>query len=300
LAVIKLVEDYSINYARTQVRDALMYHGEEAVLLQLFHPEIDRHVGKCPRCSWDAYNDGENLCPVCYGTNLYDDKTQTGGVKDARRAWCVFSDHVVSEQLGQRGVMAPDTREVQCEPFPMLMEHDVIARVKNWDPITHIALSEPEFYSVDAVTRNSLRTGNRFGQTWEDVIGQKAQCSWFPPRSSGIQLYPIQGVSFPAAQIQGTPVPTATVEPDTKVVFYPVSNTSGVVTGATPGNFDQSFTFTQEAPSTTWTITHTLGHLPQVTIIVGGEEVDADVDYPSITQVVINFAAPQSGTAELV
>ena len=240
MAVIKLTEDWAVNYARTQVRDSLQYHGEEAVLLQMFHPEdfteANPQIGKCPRCSWDAYNDGENMCPVCYGTNLYDNERQVGGVKDARRVWAEFTDHVVSEQYGQRGVMAPDKREVQMEAFPLATEHDFIARVKRWEGTSHTALCEPEFYSLDAVTRNSLRTGNRYGQTWEDVIGQKAQCSWLPPRSSGIQLFPIKGVSFPAARITGTPVPMAVVEPHTKVVFYPVTHISRSVVGGPPGN----------------------------------------------------------------
>lgn len=303
VAIIKLVEDYSVNYARTQVRDSLMYHGEEAVLLQMYHPEdfsdANPEVGKCPRCSWDAYNDGENMCPVCFGSGLYNNETQIGGVRDARRVWAVFTDHVITEQYGQRGVMAPDQREVQMEAFPLVAEHDFIARVKRWDPATHTALSEPEFFSLGAITRNSLRTGHRFGQTWEDVIGQKAQCSWLPPRSNGIQLYPIKGVSFPAAKIEGTPVPVAVVEPDTKVIFYPVSSGAGAVTGGTAGNFEQTYTFTQTAPSTTWTISHTLGHLPDVTVIVGGEVVDADVDYPDQFTVVITFASSQSGTVEL-
>ena len=151
----------------------------------------------------------------------------------------------------------------------------------------HVALSEGRFYSVDAVTRNSLRTGNRYGQTWEDVIGQKAQCSWLPPQSKGILQYPIQGVSFPAATIEGYPIPRAVVEPDTKVVFYP--------TGA-----QLPLTFTQTTASSTWIINHGLGHLPAVTITVGGEIVSANVDYPSISEVVITFADPQVGSVELV
>jgi hypothetical protein len=302
MAIIKLVEPWNVNYLRTQVRDSLMYFGEEAILLQLYHPEIDKNIGSCPRCTNDVFG-AENMCITCYGTGLYNDSTGLGGVKDARRAWCVFSDHVVSETLGQRGVLAADNREVQCEAFPLLMEHDIIVRVKCWgnsdgNPLpytfpeefvddTHIALSEGRFYSIDAVTRNSLRTGNRYGQTWEDVIGQKAQCSWLPPRSLGILQYPIQGQSFPAATLESYPVPRAVVEPDTKVVFYPVSQ-------------QPSFTYTQTTPSSTWVITHALGHLPSVTIVVGGEEVDADVDYPSLTQVSITFAEPQVGSVELV
>lgn len=299
MAVIKLVEDYTVKYARSCVRDNLMWWGEESVLLQMWHPS-DKGIGKCPRCWQAAYNDGEQMCPVCYGTGLFNDKTQTGGVRQASRVWTLFTDHIVSEEYGQRGTLEADNREVTTEAFPELTEHDFIARVSAWDPISHTALVKPRFYSLDAVTRQSLRTGYRYGQTWQDIIGQTAQLSWIPDNTMGIQLYPIEGVSFPEAVIEGIPVPVVTPQPDTHVVFYPISDASGTVVGGTPGNFEQTFTFVQQAPATPWTISHTLGHLPSVTITVGGAIVDADVDYPDLQTVVITFAQPQSGSAELV
>jgi hypothetical protein len=296
MAIIKLVEPYAVNYARTCVRDALMYHGEESVLLSLYR-ETD-NVQRCPRCHNDAYNDSEADCPVCYGTTWYSDADRKGGVRDARRAWCIFTDHSVSEQYGQYGTLTPDQRTVQTEAFPMLVEHDFIVRVKRWSP-THEVLEVGGFYQVEAVTRNSLRTGNQYGQTWQDVIGQSTTCSWIPPSTMGLpQLYPVLGETFPAATIQGTPIPTAVVEPDTKVVFYPINVATGNVDGAT-ATWEAAFAFQQTAPAAVWTITHTLGHLPEVNIIVGGESVDAQVDYPNINTVVITFAAPQTGTAEL-
>ena len=200
MAIRKLWEPFGIRYLRSQVKDSLQYHGEEAVLLQLYHAKDEAlGINRCPRCHWDVYQDGENMCPVCFGTSFFNDQTQTGGVRAAYRVWCLFTDHVVSEQYLKQGVMTPDQRTVQCQPFPLLMEHDIIARVRRWDPVTHTALSEPDFFSVDAVTRNSLRTGSRFGQTADDVVGQTAQCSWLPPNSNGIQLYPIQNVVFDEA-----------------------------------------------------------------------------------------------------
>jgi len=272
MAVIKLVEPYAVNYARTCVRDALMYHGEEAILLSLYR-ETD-NVQRCPRCHNDAYNDSEEDCPVCYATTWYSDADQKGGVKEAVRAWCIFTDHSISEQYGQYGTFTPDQRTVQTEAFPMLIEHDFIVRVKRWSS-AHEVLEVGGFYQVDAVTRNSLRTGSQYGQTWQDVIGQSAQCSWIPPHTMGLpQLYPVLGETFPAATIQGTPVPTAINEPGTK-------------------------SFQQTAPAAVWTITHTLGHFPEVNIVIGGESVDAQVDYPSLQEVVITFAEPQTGYAEL-
>lgn len=290
MAIIKLVEPYAVNFARTQVRDSLISHGEEAILLSLYRE--DDNIARCSRCTNDVFTQGQQDCPVCFGTSFQ------GGIKDARRAWCVFTDHTVSEQYGQYGTLTPDQRMVQCEAFPLLVEHDWVVRIKRWSP-AHTVLEVGGFWQVDAVTRNSLRTGSHYGQTFEDVIGQAAQCSWFPPDTSAIQLYPILGQTFAPATISGTPVPVAVVEPDTKVVFYPINTATGGVTGAV-STWDSVFNFQQDAPSARWVITHTLGHLPSVTVIVDGEEVDADPDYPDINTVIITFASPQTGTAVLV
>jgi hypothetical protein len=299
MAVIKLIEDYTVRYARSCVRDNLMWWGEQSVLLQMWHPS-DPGVGKCPRCYQAAYNEGEQMCPVCYGTGLFNDDTGTGGVRQASRVWTLFTDRIHSEEYGQRGVLEADNREVTTEAFPLLTEHDFIARVRNWDPVSHVALDKPRFYSLDAVTQQSLRTGYRYGQTWQDIIGQTAQLSWIPENTMGIQLYPVQGVAFPEAKIEGIPVPVVTPQPDTHVVFYPVTNASGQVIGGTPGNFEQTFTYVQQAPAQMWTISHTLGHLPSVSLTVGNEVVDADIDYPDQFTVVITFKDPQSGSAELI
>ena len=53
------------------------------------------------------------------------------------------------------------------------------------------------------------------------------------------------------------------------------------------------------SPLATWTIPHTLGRKPSVSVFVGGEEVLADVT-ASNTQVTITFATPQVGTATLI
>jgi hypothetical protein len=280
-----------------------MWWGEESVLLQMWHPS-DEGIGKCPRCHQAAYNDGEQMCPVCYGTGLFHEETQTGGIKAAVRVWCLFTDHVVSEEYGQRGVLKADNREVTTEAFPLLTEHDFIARVRRWDPTTYTALDDPRFYSLSAITRQSLRTGHRYGQTWEDIIGQTAQLSWIPDNTMGIQLFPIEGQSFPPVTITGTPTPQVVAQPDTKVIYVPVPEDvpgpgSGNVIGASV-EWLPVFTFPQIAPATPWIITHSLGHDPEVTIIIDGEEVSADVTYPDATTVRIDFAEPQSGIAELV
>lgn len=66
-----------------------------------------------------------------------------------------------------------------------------------------------------------------------------------------------------------------------------------------PGPAAASFEFTQAAPATPWVVNHSLNCYPSVTIIVGGEETDADVVYGSLNQVTISFGSPQSGVARL-
>lgn len=286
MAVIKLVENWATNQLRSQVRDSLQYHGEECILLSLYHSASDPAAERCPRCTNDAYQGGENDCPVCFGTSF------NGGVKDAKRVWAMFSDHIVTEQLGNRGEYQPDSREVQCEPFPMLIEHDIIVRVRQWDA-GHIPLEIEGFYIIQAVTKNSLRTGNRFGQTRHDVVGQKGTITRLAD-NYGITAFPVLGVEFPPAEVKAITSPKSRVpvtEPDTKVVFVPAEGP------------DEVFTFRQDTPANPWVIDHPINHLPQVTIIVGGEQVLADITLPnwpaSPTPVVVSFQDPQVGYAEL-
>lgn len=59
--------------------------------------------------------------------------------------------------------------------------------------------------------------------------------------------------------------------------------------------------FSQDAPASIWTITHTLGRYPDVTILDStGRVVWADVEYPSVSQVTITFASPQIGKVILL
>jgi hypothetical protein len=57
-------------------------------------------------------------------------------------------------------------------------------------------------------------------------------------------------------------------------------------------------THTQSTPLATWTIPHTLGRLPLVSVYVAGSEVLADIDATS-SSVTITFATPTSGVAVL-
>lgn len=59
-----------------------------------------------------------------------------------------------------------------------------------------------------------------------------------------------------------------------------------------------AFTHTQSVTSSTWSITHNLGRLPNVTIYIGGIQVEADVS-ATITTASVSFPSPQSGIAVL-
>lgn len=55
------------------------------------------------------------------------------------------------------------------------------------------------------------------------------------------------------------------------------------------------------APSSVWTINHTLGRFPDVTVLDStGTEVLTDIDRPTISQVVITFASPTTGRVFLI
>lgn len=295
MAVIKLVEDYSVRQLRADVRDSLMMAGEQAILLQTFHAG-DKDAERCPECGDDIYDSPESTCTSCLGTMF------VGGVRYAMKVWALFTDHQVSEQLGQRGTYEPDHRSVQFEAFPLVTEHDVLVRIRTWDDDGKPAAVDG-YWLLDKVDRRSLRTGNRFGQYSWDVVAQKAQISELPQRTHGITSYPIVGQSFsesvdlsPATAV--TPA-QAVIEPDVKVIYFPFTEGPGGPVAEEPATSSVGMTYNQAIPAATWTIQHTLGYEPNVSIIVGDEEVEAEIEYPNNSVVVINFGIPVSGTARL-
>lgn len=52
----------------------------------------------------------------------------------------------------------------------------------------------------------------------------------------------------------------------------------------------------QATPAAVWTVDHNLGRAPAVTTVVGGEQVDTDIAYPSVARVVAVFPSPMVGT----
>lgn len=66
------------------------------------------------------------------------------------------------------------------------------------------------------------------------------------------------------------------------------------------GESAASYLHEQVNSAATWSVTHTLGRVPNsVSIVVGGELVHTDVEFPSASTVVVTFAQPQAGYLRL-
>jgi len=297
MAVIKLIEPYAVTQARKDVRDALVLAGEQAILLQLFHPGDNDSV-PCPQCGDDVYHSAEAECTSCFGT------TFNRGVRYAMQVWALFTDRQMSETLAQRGTYEPDRRHIQMEAFPLMHEHDMVVRVQEWDSTGSIPLMVNGYYELGVVDRRSIRTGSRFGQLSYDVVGQKAPVSLLA-ENAPITNFPILGQTFKESVQLNAPIggpPSAVVMPDTQVIYFPLEPAPGGVAPEAGGV--EPYTFVQSTPLTPWVITHGLGCEPSVTIIVNVEgtdvEVTADVAYLNLDTVTITFQTPQMGSARLL
>lgn len=278
MAVIKLVEDYAVSQLRKDVRDSLMMAGEEAILLQLFHPG-DRDAVPCIQCGDDVYKSPEADCTSCYGTRYQ------GGVREARKIWTLFADHTPSEQLARTGTYQPDSREIQFEHSPLVTEHDMVVRVRNWGADSTPTELEG-YYELTQVNRRSLRTGARFGQTRVDVVAQKSTVNKLPANAP-IGRYPVLGVSFavPLAVEQVTTPRSVAVQPDSRVIFFASGGTEVHKYSVTIGNGVDS----------TITIYHNLGTRDVVVSLHDATtmaEVDTDVTHTTSDSITLGFATP--------
>lgn len=96
------------------------------------------------------------------------------------------------------------------------------------------------------------------------------------------------------------PSVTASVAATAVEVSVSVSGAQGPQGAPGPAG-DGGFTHTQTTPAATWTITNILGRYPaSVTVWINDFEVDADIETPNTSTVVITFASPQSGRAEII
>lgn len=166
---IDLPEPYAVRLARQSIRDSLMSHGEECILLHMFHvPESEGKDPRCPICYDDVYTaSAEFDCSRCYGT------TFDGGVKYANRAWGIFGDALDQETFGKRGLWHPTERTLQTEHMPDMWKRDFVVRVDSWT-LDHRPTGIEGIYVFDEVNNESIRTGNHYGQTELHPIGQRA------------------------------------------------------------------------------------------------------------------------------
>lgn len=286
---IKLVEPYAVAFGRDQITNSLQYHGEEAILLQAFHPG-DADSLPCI-CKDDVYNQSPANCPDCYGTSF------AGGIRQAVRVWAMFSDTREPENYDKRGTWQLDQREIQTEAFPTLIEHDFVVRVAAWGA-GHVVNQLDGIYAVQSVVRNSLRTGNRFGQQSLDIVGQRATCTLLAT-GMPIAQYVTTGRSFARASQAASPVtglPQPTVQPDNRVIYLPTSTNA-----ANEGRYVADI---GDGASTKIIVTHGLGTsdvLVSLRDTVTGELVDADVVSKLADALTLTFAtAPAVGAYRIV
>ena len=192
MARIDLVEPYAIRMARQSIRDSLMSHGEECVLIHMMHAnevQDDPNYPRCPACYDDVYSGSSQFdCNRCYGT------TFDGGVKDIYRAWAMFTDANDEETFGKRGLWHPIASTVQTEHVPDLWQRDFVVRVARWTADKRVAEIDA-VYVFKSVTNESLRTGNMIGQTGYDTVGQRADLQQISP-DMPINKYPFVGTRF--------------------------------------------------------------------------------------------------------
>lgn len=170
MARIDLVEPYAIRMGRQAIKDSLMSHGEECILIHMWHVNEaeELHQQRCYTCYDDTYKGTDNFkCNRCYGT------TYEGGVKDIYRAWGIFTDSNDSETFSKRGMWHPLASSIHTEHHPDLWQRDFVVRVAEWT-LDHRVVKVDSIYVFKEVTNESLRTGNRMGQTDFDNVAQIA------------------------------------------------------------------------------------------------------------------------------
>lgn len=196
---IDLPEDWAVRNLRQWVRDSLMSHGEQAIALCMYRASTDENtVRRCQACFDDVYNQGDQDCTNCWGTSF------DGGIRTATRVWALFTDNETNEETREKhGVYNPDKRQVQTEYPPPLCEHDYLVRIRRWNSNGTIPLEVEGFYLLGKVDPTSLRTGNRFGQSSQDMAGQIAPVAEISPSSHIITKYPVIGKTF--VRLDGRP-----------------------------------------------------------------------------------------------
>ncbi len=294
MAVIKLTEPYHIQQTRRDVRDSLMMAGEMSIAMVTYHPTNDRDALRCQACWNSIYKQSEtSSCTRCYGT------TYDGGFKEIRRIWALYTGDDNDEPQTKQGIWDSEQREVQLEAFPILTQRDYLVRVSRWSA-DYRPLAIDSIMQVGPVKVNGIKTGARFSEQRFDAVGQRAQVSKLP-ETAGVYKYPLIGVQFSEnGPVNLGDLPPVT-QPDTKVVFFPISGPG--IGDDDPTIFEgKGFTFVQETPSDTWTIANKLGRYPaSVNVFLNtGEMIEADEEYPDENTIILTFGQPYAGRAEII
>lgn len=88
--------------------------------------------------------------------------------------------------------------------------------------------------------------------------------------------------------------------PNQVIVNQDSQNMVTVQTGTVTTGLSRRHIHTQASPADTWTISHSLGGYPSVTVVDSASTaVIGEVSYISTSQVVVEFTAPFSGQAYL-
>jgi hypothetical protein len=191
--LIRVPQNYAVNFGYANVKQTLQALGEECIVLSMYHVNTDANTQpRCGICYDDVYKNNEDPnCTYCYGT------TFQGGVKEAWRVWAIFTDETQDEKISKTGVWQDKTHSVQTEAYPPLEQNDYIIRVLRWDTNRQEPLEIGSYYKMGPVQPVSVRTGNRYGQTNEDRIAQKFTAD-FLPKTHVIYNYDVrEEVTFP-------------------------------------------------------------------------------------------------------
>lgn len=101
----------------------------------------------------------------------------------------------------------------------------------------------------------------------------------------------------PTLLVQTATLPLTLTEESTDVVEIITAGPQGPQ-GPQGTSGDAHYVHNQVTPSASWTITHNLGKMPSVTIVDSADtEVEGDIQYTSVNQVVVTFSGAFSGKA---
>jgi hypothetical protein len=178
MPIIRRPKPHERNHFARGFVDSAQRLGEQIIALKMFKSSDPNNSSRQKSEHWDEvyqqvdYFDRENND---YG-NVFN-----GGVDQAYRIWSIWNESTDGEQYSKRGEFLAEKREVQTEPWPELVQHDYLIRVKRWSP-TGVPLELHPFRYVitTPVTDATVHTGGQLSQTDADRWGQRFSVSALP------------------------------------------------------------------------------------------------------------------------